>query len=161
MPLSASWTISLCSARIAAWLALVILPRSWAASETELGLGERPAMERDLLAGVAHLGAQVVAMDVGQPLAGDQPEPEVERHGRGVAGVLGEPLADVEIGLLEDVGRIDPAGEPAVEPQADHPPEPLAIAVEERGQRRLVAGQGAAEEKIRVVARRIGHRSAP
>ena len=76
----------------------------------------------------------------------DQPEPEVERHGRGVAGVLGNPLADVEIGLLEHVGRIDPAGEPAVEPQADHPPQPVAIAVEERGQRRLVAGHGALDK---------------
>ena len=56
------------------------------------------------------------------------------------------PLADVEIGLLEDIGRIDPAGEPAVQPQADHPAEPLAMAVEERGQGRLIAGQGAAEE---------------
>jgi hypothetical protein len=100
-------------------------------------------------------------MDVGQPLAGDQAEPEVERQGRGIAGVLGDPLADVEIGLLEDVGRIVPAGEPAVQPQADHPAEPLAMAVEERGQRRLIAGQGATEEKIRVVAHRIGHRSAP
>jgi hypothetical protein len=118
-------------------------------------------MQRDFLAGVAHLGAQVVAMDVGQPLAGDQPEPEVEGHRRRVPGVLGDPLADDEIRLLEHIGGIDPAREPAVEPQADHPAEPLAMAVEERGQRRLIAGQGAAEEKIRVVARRIGHRSAP
>ena len=100
-------------------------------------------------------------MDVGQPLAGDQPEPEVERHRRGVAGVVGDPLADVEIRVLEHVGRIDPAREPAVEPQADHPPQPVAIAVEERGEGRLITGQGAAEEKTRVVAHRIGHRSAP
>jgi hypothetical protein len=100
-------------------------------------------------------------MDVGQPLAGDQAEPELQRQGRGIAGVLGEPLADVEIGLLEDIGRIDPAGEPAVQPQADHAAEPLAMAVEERGQGRLIAGQGAAEKTIRVVVHRIGHRSAP
>ena len=118
-------------------------------------------MERDLHPGIAHLGAEVVAMDVGQPLAGDQPEPQVERHRRRVAGVLGEPPADVEIRVLEHVGRIDPAGEPAIQPQANPPAEPRAMAVEERGQGRLIAGQGAAEEKIRVVAHRIGHRSAP
>ena len=70
-------------------------------------------------------------------------------------------LADIEIRLLEHVGGIDPAREPAVEPQADHPPQPIAIAVEERGQGRLVAGQGALEEDLVVVCCRIGHRSAP
>ena len=80
---------------------------------------------------------------------------------RGVAGVLGDPLADVEIRLLEHVGGIDPAREPAVEPQPDHPAQPIAIAVEERGQGRLVAGQGALEEVVLGIVWRIGHRSAP
>ena len=102
-------------------------------------------MERDFLAGVAHLGAEVVAMDVGEPLAGDQPQPEVERHRRRVAGVLGEPPADVEIRVLEHVRGVDPAREPAIQPQADHLPQPIARAVEQRGQRRLVALQGAPE----------------
>ena len=86
-------------------------------------------------------------MQVGQLLAGDQPEPEVERHRRGSRAYSAQPLADVEVGVLEDVGGIDPAREPAVEPQADHPPQPVAIAVEQRGQGRLVAGQGALEKK--------------
>jgi hypothetical protein len=98
---------------------------------------------------------------VGQPLASDQAEPEVERHARGVAGVLGEPLADVEIRLRDHVRGIDSARESPVEPQPDHPPEPIAIAVEERSRGLLVAGQGALEEKVRVVNYRIAHGSAP
>jgi len=82
MPLSASWTISLCSAWSAAWLALV-------------------------------------------------------------------------------VGRIDSAQEPAVEAQADHPPQLGTIAVEKRSQRRLVAGQGTLDENLVFVARQIDHCSAP
>jgi hypothetical protein len=52
------------------------------------------------------------------------------------------------------------AGEPAVEPQADKPPQTIAVAVEERSQGRLIADQGAPEEKARVV-RWFGHGTAP
>ena len=47
----------------------------------------------------------------------------------GVADVLGGPAGDVEVGLLEHVGGVDPALQPAVEAQPDHPPQPLAVAV--------------------------------
>src|SRR4029077_12974499 len=77
-----------------------------------------------------------------------------------VAGIFRNPVVDFEIRLLEHVGGIDSAGEPAVQPQADHSAEPLAIGVEERGHGRLIAGQGAPEEEARVVSW-IGHRSAP
>ena len=65
-------------------------------------------MERDLAAGVAHRGAEVAAVLLREPLAGDQPQPEVGRHGA-VAGVVGQPGGQVEIGLLEDVGGVDTA----------------------------------------------------
>ena len=64
-------------------LALVILPRSCAASETELAWGNGPRWSETSRPASRSLGAQVEAMHVGQPLAGDQPEPEVERHRRG------------------------------------------------------------------------------
>ena len=99
-------------------------------------------MERDLHAGVAGLGAQVEPVQVGQLLAGDQPEPEVERHRLRVAGVVGQPLAGLEIGVLEDVVGIDPAREAAVEPEPDQPPQPVALGVEQRGEARLVSAPG-------------------
>ena len=85
----------------------------------------------------------------------------MERHGLGIAGVIANSLADVEIRLLEYVGGVDPAREPVVQPQADHPPQPIAIAVEERSQGRLVAGQSAQDEVDLGVVGRIGHQSAP
>jgi len=51
------------------------------ASRNRAGLRERTAMKRDLYPGVAHLGPEVEPVDIGQLLAGDQPEPEMERHG--------------------------------------------------------------------------------
>ena len=62
-----------------AWLAVVYRPRSWAASETELACGRR-LVQRDLAAGIAHGGAQVLTVDPHQPLPGHQPQPEEERH---------------------------------------------------------------------------------
>ena len=44
-------------------------------------------------------------------------------------------MGDVEIRFLEDIGGIHPAQEAAVQPEADHPPEPLAMADEERRER--------------------------
>ncbi len=74
-------------------------------------------------------------MDIGQPLAGYQPEPEMKRHCRRIAGVFRNSLADIKIGFLDHVRRIDTAGEPAVEPQADH------LAAAGRDSRRRAADQ--------------------
>ena len=101
-------------------------------------------MERDLLAGVAHLGPEVVAVQGHQPLAGDQAQPE-ERGQRRVGGVLAGAAEHVELGLLEHVGGVDAALEPAVEPQPDHPPQPVAVAGEELDQGAGLPGAGAAE----------------
>ena len=120
-----------------------------------MAAGIAPAVQRDLQAGVAHPGAEVVAVEVGQLLAGHQPQPEEEWQVRvGAAGR--HPLADLEVGVLEDVRRVDPAGQAAVEPEVDHPPQPLAIASEQRGQRRGVAGEAPAQQVIQGVGAR-GH----
>ena len=80
-------------------------------------------------------------MQIGQLLAGDQPQPEVERHRLRVAGVVGSRLRGFEVSVLQDVIGVDPAGEAAVEPQPDQPAEPLTLAVEQRSEGPLVAGQ--------------------
>ena len=89
-------------------------------------------------------------MDLRQPLAGDQTQPQVRGHGP-LAGVVGETGGQVEIGLLEDVGGVDAAQKPAVEPEADHLPQPGAVALPERTEGRLVARGGATQEVLRVV----------
>jgi hypothetical protein len=100
-------------------------------------------------------------MDIGQPLARNQPEPEVERHRGGIAGVLNQSLANVKIRLLKYVGGINAAREPTVKPQPDHSAQAIAISVKERSQRSFIAGQGALDENLVVVACRIGHQFAP
>ena len=62
--MSASWRRSFRSARTAAWLGEVSRPRSWAASAAEVASGSGAAVERDLAAGVARLGPEVLAVQV-------------------------------------------------------------------------------------------------
>src|SRR5712692_3824026 len=76
--LSASCKRRMRSARIAAWLGEVCLPSSWAASAAEQG---------DFPAGVAHLRAEVVPVQLQQPLADHQAQPEEQRQLR-VAEIL-------------------------------------------------------------------------
>ena len=68
-----------------------------------------------------HLGSQVLPVQGHQPLAGDQPQPQEDRDRR-VRDILTGAPGDVEVGLLQDVGGIDPPLEPPIEPQAHHPP---------------------------------------
>ena len=123
------------------------------------GLGQGAAVERDLPPGVAHGGAEVLAVDLRQPLAGDQPQPQVGGHGA-VAREVGQPGGKVEIGVLKDVGGIDPAREPAVESEADHRAQAGAVASPGRGESGLVARSGATEVTLGVV-RVLVHRSPP
>src|SRR5262249_9044100 len=86
----------------------------------------------------------------GESLSGEGAEPEKE----GTLGFLGElagPAGEVEEGLLEDVGGVEPALEAAVQPQADHPLEPLAVAVPERPEGVLVPGRPLPQQRDRVV----------
>jgi hypothetical protein len=95
-----------------------------------IGLGQRPGLERDLAPGLAHLGPEMLAVQRRKPLAGEVPEPEERRH-PGVGEVLGLPLVDVEERLLEDVRGIDPPLEAPVQPQSDHPTQPVVVLAEE------------------------------
>ena len=78
------------------------------------------------------------------------PQPEEERQLR-LAGVLGELAGDLDEGLLEHVRVVDPARQPAAEPQVDHPLEPVAVRREQGAQRLLVAG-GGPPELLRILA---------
>jgi hypothetical protein len=73
------------------------------------------------MSGVAHVGAQVVAVQEQQPLACQEAQPQVGRH-RWVGGVLRGSLGDVQVRLLEHVGRVEPALQAAVQAQPHHEP---------------------------------------
>ncbi len=64
-------------------------------------------------------------MERHQPLGGDQSHPDIRRHLPRVE--LGRLPLDVEKCLLKHVRVIESAAEAAVEPQADHLLEPVAI----------------------------------
>ena len=67
----------------------------------------------------------------------------------GLCDELGELLGQVDIRLLKNVGGVDPPLEAAVEPEPDHLPEPLPVAVEELGQGGFLAPRGAVYQIIK------------
>ena len=122
-------------------------------------LRQGAAVERDLPVGVPGLGAEVPAVDGDELLPGDVPQPEEERE-LGVAGVVGEVLADLQEGVLEHVGRVHPALEAAVEPKPDHGPQPVPVAGEQVVGRLLVAG-GRPPQQVRDGAVVASHQKTP
>jgi hypothetical protein len=68
----------------------------------------------------------VIAVDLGQPLPDHQAQPQEQREFR-VRQVSGELGDSVREPVLENVGRIDPAADPAVQAGIDHPPESGAV----------------------------------
>ena len=74
------------SARTAAWVGDVYFPSSWAASAAELAAGRAPRYSETSRRGVAHLRAEVVPVQLQQPLADHQAQPEEQRELRGRAG---------------------------------------------------------------------------
>ena len=76
--------------------------------------------------GVPGLGPEVVAVRLGQPLADDQPQPQEQRQPR--VGQVRRELGDgVHQSVLEDVGRVDPSADPAVQAGVHHPPQPRPV----------------------------------
>jgi hypothetical protein len=69
-------------------------------------------------------------VDDQQPLGGEEPQPEEERHGF-LLREVGDALRRFEEGLLEDVGRVHAALEPPVHPEPDHHAQPVAELAEQ------------------------------
>src|SRR5262249_54124271 len=85
---------------------------------------------RDPRGGVAGLHPQVLPVHQRQRPTGPEAEPEEERQ-RGVAEIIADLPADLEIDLLDHIGGVDSALQAAVEPELDHAAQPGAIACEE------------------------------
>ncbi len=76
------------------------------------------------------LGLEVAAVELDDPLPGEPAQPRIERQ-RPVAEEVIQLAAGVGQGLLHDVGRVDQGSQPAVEPHGDHPPQALAVPLQQ------------------------------
>ncbi len=61
-----------------------------------------------------------------QLLAGEEPEPQEERHRR-IAQVLGQSNRCFQIRFLDDVRGVDPPLQPPIQPQRNHAAEPISV----------------------------------
>ena len=102
------------------------------------GLRKCVAIERDFHAGVAHLGAEVLAVERCESPADVQPQPE-QRWQLRVSQIGVQVAGDVDERLLEHIGGVDAGSEPRVDAQLDHATEPIAVAIEYRRQRPAAA----------------------
>jgi hypothetical protein len=88
-----------------------------------------------------------------------QPHPEQGLElGVGAVGI--EIAGQVEVGLLEDVRGIEARPQAVVHAELDHAPQPLAIAVEQLGQRLAVAGAEPVDQ-VRHLVGSLVHEGAP
>jgi hypothetical protein len=74
----------------------------------------------------------VLTVDDLEPLKGQEPEPEKERHRIRLTSVLTQPVERLHACLLEDVRRIDSPPEPPVEAELDHPMQSVMVSLEQR-----------------------------
>ena len=92
---------------MAASLARVSRPRSWAASAAEVAWGIRPP-PIEISIGVPGLGSQVPPVQGLERLARQEPQPEEQRHRRRFADILRQAAGGLQVGVLDHVGGIDP-----------------------------------------------------
>jgi hypothetical protein len=104
------------------------------------------AVQRDFLAGVAHLLPQVGAMRGHELLADFQPQPQKE--GPTPAAVLGEFAAQRRVGLPDHVGGINAALQPPVRAQANHALQVLPGALDQGSEGGLVGGAGGLQQLL-------------
>jgi hypothetical protein len=72
----------------------------------------------------------VAAVQLGQPVQGELPQPGIEGE-RPPAEIILKLLDGVGQGLLDRVGWVDTRGQPPVHPHGDHLPQALAVADEQ------------------------------
>ena len=99
------------------------------------------------------LGTDVPLMTLHQVLPGDVPQPGIERQ-RALAEVIRQPPRRLGEGLLDDVGRVDPRGHAAIEPDRDHPPQPRPVPGEKLVPGPVVASAGTEQAAPRPAPRK-------
>ncbi len=82
--------------------------------------------QMDIAAGIAQMRSQVLSVESHELDEGDVTDP-LEEGNLGIAQVPRHRPGDLEVGLLEHVGRIHTAMKPAVEPQSHEPMQPVPM----------------------------------
>ena len=98
-------------------------------------------------------------MQVREPLADDQPQPQEWRELR-VLQVIVQPPRGIQIRFLNYVRRVEPSPEPPVQAQVDHPQEAIPMPLEQLRERRAIPRSGEPEESAcfaRVIRRGHSH----
>jgi hypothetical protein len=93
-----------------------------------------------------------------KPIADHQSHPEEYRELR-IAQITLHPLRQVEEAVLEHIGGVDPALEPRVHAEFDHPPQAVSVPLEELGEHLAFPGPEPLEQ-ANGLARRIIHEDA-
>ena len=112
-------------------LARVSRPRSCAASAAELAAGNAPPWIETSRPASRDLGPELLAMHELQPLERQEPQPQERRHRVRLANILGPALGGLEERLLDHVRGVDPAAQPMIQPDRDHPPQAVAVGRQE------------------------------
>ena len=154
MVLRASWSRSWISSLTASSLARVRSPRS-RASSADVVVSARAPPWIDTSARVAHLGTEVVPMELAQLVAGDAPQPEEKGH-RGLLEIRLQVPPGFQIRILHDVGGIDAPLEAPIKTECDHAAQPLATLADQGLPAAGIAGGG--PQELIAFARFLGHR---
>ena len=142
------------SSRIARPLGLVPpATRCWPAAH--LRLCEEDPAGRPLAIDAPLARAEVMPMKLGQTFQGELTEPRQERQGR-ILQVGREPQGGVCKRLLDDVRRVDPRGQPPVEPAGDQSAKSVAMPGQDGRLRERVAPACPLDQSVSVVDGR-GH----
>lgn len=78
---------------------------------------------------VAHLGTQMMAVQVDDRLVHDQAQPDKHRK-RFMLDKIGNPLSSRNPRILQDIVGIDPSRNDWIQPELDHSPQAGALACE-------------------------------
>ena len=112
-------------------------------------VAEAGGLEALLAINVAALGV-VAAVQVDDPVLGQLPEPDMKRE-VGLREVSHQALASFEEHVLHHIAGIDPPGEPPIHPHLDHPPQAMAVPLQEVVDGLRVTGSGLLEQVLGVV----------
>jgi hypothetical protein len=105
--------------------------------------------EGHLPTGIAHLGSEVGTMNHLHPLHREVAKPDVKRHRR-IGQVLLDSTRHVEIRFLQHIVGGDSTGQPAIEANVQHPPEPVAIEHEQLAEGFTLSGPEPVEQEARL-----------
>ena len=95
-------------------------------------------------------------MQFTQLVAGDPPQPEKEGCPR-LLHIIAQVLPGLDVDILDDVGRIDPAAKAPVEPEGDQPAQTFPVLGQQFHPARRIALGGSLQQSVNLVRFR-GHR---